>query len=364
MSEIDLKSMSNEELINLLHHYESIAIQENLIQLTNKLQINSVYGAISNAHFVLFNAWAGSAITATGRYAIKSVSNAIISEVNNKTGKKSVELVINDTDSGYFCCDKLVSDMKLEDPDKITDFLDEFDKRVLNPLIMKTIDSIGEQLNFYENAFGMDREKIGEAMIVTGKKKYAIMVKDNEGVRFAHPKLKVTGLEIKRSSTPALMRKKLEEFLKLLFVKSNSEILKLIDKFRQEYLSKKFSIDEIAIPVGVSDIEKYINATKSVPINVRAAIVHNRVLNEKGLTDFQEIVSGDKIKWVYLKEPNPIASNVIAFNDSRFLKETGLDKYIDWKLMFEKTFISPLEKLFEAIGWTFNTGKIAMNDLF
>jgi DNA polymerase elongation subunit (family B) len=71
----------------------------------------------------------------------------------------------------------------------------------------------------------------------------------------------------------------------------------------------------------------------------------------QGLTrKYELITSGDKIKFVYLKTPNSINENVIAFN-SALPKEFGLDDYIDYDLQFEKVFLDALQIVIEPLGW-------------
>jgi hypothetical protein len=72
----------------------------------------------------------------------------------------------------------------------------------------------------------------------------------------------------------------------------------------------------------------------------------------KDLDKYDKIRNGDKIKFVYLKVPNPIRENIISFPSSGTLpSELKLDKYIDRELQFEKTFLSPLEGITTAIKW-------------
>ena len=65
---------------------------------------------------------------------------------------------------------------------------------------------------------------------------------------------------------------------------------------------------------------------------------------------YSVIANGEKIKFVYLTKPNPIRENVISFI-SDFPVELGLEKYIDYDLMFEKSFLEPLKAILDAIGW-------------
>ena len=73
------------------------------------------------------------------------------------------------------------------------------------------------------------------------------------------------------------------------------------------------------------------------------------------------IQNGEKIKFCYLKLPNPIRENVIAFIQM-FPKELGLDKYIDYELQFNKGFLDPMKVILDAIGW--NVKKTVNLELF
>ena len=61
-------------------------------------------------------------------------------------------------------------------------------------------------------------------------------------------------------------------------------------------------------------------------------------------------MGGDKVKFTYLIKPNPIKENVIAFIDY-LPQEFKLEKYIDYNLQFEKTFLGAIEPVLEAVGW-------------
>ena len=62
------------------------------------------------------------------------------------------------------------------------------------------------------------------------------------------------------------------------------------------------------------------------------------------------IGNGEKVKFLYLRKPNTIQENVVSFIQD-FPKELGLDKYIDYDLQFEKSFVEPLKAILDAIGW-------------
>ena len=246
--------------------------------------------------------------------------------------------------------------------DEICDMVDKFDKDIIQPTIRKRAVQHFEMLNGFEDALFFDREKIG-AMLITGKKRYAISLLDNEGTRYHPRKITVTGIEIKRSSTPALMRIKLEEALHLIFEQDNESVVDFIGTFKSEYISGNYKLNEIAIPTGISDMEKYTETVKGVPIHVRSAKVANELIKRNNL-DYEIINSGDKIKWVRLKMPNMIQSDVIAFNDPNMIYDLKLEKYIDYQEMFEKTFIKPLSTIIESIGWKMDIESSLMKEMF
>ena len=57
-----------------------------------------------------------------------------------------------------------------------------------------------------------------------------------------------------------------------------------------------------------------------------------------------------RLNFCYLKRPNPIQENVISFIQ-QFPEELNLDKYIDYDLQFEKSFLEPLKIILDSIGW-------------
>ena len=64
----------------------------------------------------------------------------------------------------------------------------------------------------------------------------------------------------------------------------------------------------------------------------------------------QFIQEGEKIKYTYLRVPNPTTDNVIAMLNT-FPKEFRLEEYIDYDLQFTKSFLDPLKIILGTIGW-------------
>ena len=88
----------------------------------------------------------------------------------------------------------------------------------------------------------------------------------------------------------------------------------------------------------------------------------NHYIKDKKLTNKYSLIgNGEKIKFIYLKKPNIIQENVVSFIQD-FPHELGLDKYIDYELQFQKSFVEPLKAILDAIGW--NVEKTVNLELF
>ena len=353
----DLSTLTDEELLDLYHEKQNNYSAQNVTQMSLKIALNSLYGAMANPHFRYYSTNIAEGITLTGQYIIQYIGKEINAFLGKKLKVDSFDGVISsDTDSVMLCLDDLVK--KVIPPDtptiKIIDFLDKFSKTVLEPFVKDKFTELAEYVNAFENKMDMKREAIADRGIWRAKKNYVIQVYDNEGVRYAEPYLKAVGIETAKSSTPEIVRDALKKSISVLLNKNETDIHEFVKQFKQEFMSAP--IEQISFPRGVSDIEKYIlpNGQWKIgaPIHVKASISYNNLLKQTGLNvRYPSIHSGDKIKFVYLKNPNPTRNNAIAITD--FLhKEFGLDDYIDRDLQFEKTFLMPLQSITSILGWT------------
>jgi len=237
--------------------------------------------------------------------------------------------------------------------ESIVSFLDKICKVELEKYIESCYQELAEYMNAYDQKMQMKRENIADRGIWTAKKRYILNVWDSEGVRYEEPKLKMMGIEAVKSSTPAPCRKMIKDALKLMMSGTEDEVIDFIENVRKEF--KKLPPEQISFPRSASDVQKYhsslnIYAPKT-PIHVRGALLFNYYIKKNRLTNkYSLIQNGEKIKYVYLKKPNTIHENVISFIQE-FPKELNLDKYIDYDLQFEKSFLEPLKIILDAIGW-------------
>ena len=329
----------------------------NNIQMARKIQLNSAYGAIGNEYFRYFRLENAEAITLSGQLSIRWIENKMNQYLNKvlKTEDKDYVIAV-DTDSIYLNLGDLVKSVfkGRETPDeKVVSFLDKLCQVELEPYIESCYQELATYVNAHSQKMNMKRENIANRGIWTAKKRYILNVWDSEGVRYHEPKMKIMGLETQRSSTPAYFRDKLEKAYRILIEGTNDNLIDFIDQIKSD--TRKQSYLDIAFPRGCNGLEKYRSYSqiykKSTPVQVRGALLYNHYIKQHKITNrFPLIQEGEKIKFIYLKTPNPIGENVISFFNT-LPKEFDLDKYIDHVLQFEKSFLEPLKSVLECIGW-------------
>jgi len=330
----------------------------NNIQMARKIQLNSCYGSIGNQYFRYYKLANAEAITLSGQVAIRWIENKMNTYLNKLLKTDGVDYVIaSDTDSIYLNMGPLVESVykrREKTTESVVNFLDKVCKMELEKYIESCYQELAEYLNAYEQKMFMKRECIAERGIWTAKKRYILNVWDNEGVRYEEPKLKMMGIEAVKSSTPAPCRKMIKDGLKLMMSGTEEDVIEFIDKCREEF--KSLPPEQIAFPRTASDVRKYYSSSdiynKGTPIHIRGALLFNHYIKEKKLTNkYSLIANGEKIKFVYLKKPYIIQENIISFIQD-FPKELGLDKYVDYDLQFEKSFVEPLKSILDSIGWS------------
>jgi DNA polymerase elongation subunit (family B) len=327
------------------------------LQMAMKISLNSAYGAMGNQYFRFFDIRIAEAITLGGQLAIRWAERVVNKHLNKvlKTVNKDY-VVASDTDSLYITLDALVQKIFPDQSDttKIINFLDRVCEEDLQKVIDKAYNDLCKYMNAYEQKMFMKRENLADKGIWTGKKRYMLNVFDSEGVRYAEPKLKIMGIEAIKSSTPTACRAKLKEAFNLIMTSDEITIQKFIKDFEVEF--KNSPIEDIAFPRSVKGIEKYSHPThiygKGTPIHVKGTLLHNHYIKQKKLTNkYQLIQEGEKIKFINLKQPNPIRNTVIAMLNG-LPKEFDLDDYIDYDVQFSKSFKEPLADILKSIGWS------------
>ena len=337
------------------------------IQLARKIALNSAYGAIGNQYFKYFDVRHAEGITMAGQLTIRWIERDVNKYLNKiLQTNNEVYVVASDTDSIYIKLDSVVNKVFKDRPDnkKIVKVLDRFCEDKLQPFIDKSFSKLAKYVKAYDQKMFMKREVIANKGIWTAKKRYILNVFNEEGLNLKEPKLKIMGIEAVKSSTPAPCRVKIKEALKVIMNKDEASLIEFIENFRNHF--KKLSPEDIAYPRSCNNLKKYSSSKdiyqKSTPIHVKGALIYNNMLKKNKLKKYEIIQDGDKIKFITLKEPNPIREHVISFT-SRLPKEFNLHNYIDYDEMFTKSFLEPLRFIVNAIGWNFER-KATLDEFF
>jgi DNA polymerase elongation subunit (family B) len=329
------------------------------MQMAKKIQLNSAYGALGNEYFRFFDMNNTESITKGGQLSIRWIERAL-NQFLNKTLKTEDEdyVVAIDTDSVYVTLDALVHKVFPAggETSRIIDFLDKSCEEILEPEIEKSYGELATYVNAMDQKMFMKRENIGDKAIWTAKKRYIMNVHDSEGVRYKVPKLKIMGIEAVRSSTPSIVRQYIKEAINVIINEDEAAVIKFIENKRAAFREEDF--EEVAFPRGCKGLAKYMDASqiykKGTPIHVRGALMYNHLLKEKKVERFQPVMEGDKVKFCYLKLPNPSRENIIAV-PTTLPHELGLNQYIDYDLQFDKSFLEPMKTIIHAIGWDVET---------
>jgi len=350
----ELNAMSVDELKQLAQEAEYKEGLFNTRQLVEKVLINSLYGALANKYFPLFNEQMAAAITGNGRYFIQKLANYIENTLQGLLPQEKPYIVYGDTDSVYYHVEPFVEKYIENNPGQSIDhyvtWADSFEQKVIQPVIQKTIDDFATELNAYNvGAIGAEREIIADAAVFTAKKKYYARVRDSEGTRFpeSDPYIKVMGLEIAKSSTPTWAKKKLKEAIPHILDKDENGLRDWVNEIKQEFITT--NPNNIALIGGVSNLNYDLQKDKGVPIGSRAALVHNDYVQTHGLAEkYSPIQAGDKCKRLFLQQPNVFNSNIIAYTNDAFVNEIDC---IDFDTNFEKGFLSALKLMVEPLNY-------------
>jgi len=293
-------------------------------QLVKKINLNSLYGAILNPGCRFFDKRLGQSTTLTGRQIVKHMSAEVNKVVTGEYDHTGEAVIYGDTDSVYFSAyPVLKADIEAGKVPWTKD------------TVIQLYDQVCEQANtsfqdFMLRAFhcpktrsdviAAGREIVGESGLFITKKRYAILVYDDEGERKdegdSPGKVKAMGLDLRRSDTPVYMQEFLMEIL-LMVLQSYEEkdVLDRITEFRQEFKQMpgwEKGSPKRANKIGHYQKEEQRKGKANMPGHVRASINWNTLKKMNGDRYSQDIVDGMKVIVCKLKQ-NPLGYTSVAY---------------------------------------------------
>jgi DNA polymerase elongation subunit (family B) len=361
-------------------------------QQARKILLNSLYGALLNESMKFYDKRIGQSVTLTGRSIARHMNSKINEIITGVYDYKGEAIIYADTDSSYFSAKAVWQ----KDP-QYADF--EFTREN----IIMLYDGIGDAVNasfpeFMDKAFntGLERggiiaagrELVASKGLFIKKKKYAVLMYDKEGHRYdvdGKPgKLKVMGLDLKRSDTPQFMQDFLEEVLmSLLTGSTQDQIFDKIRAFRRDFrdrpgwekgtpkrvngLSDYTDREEKAADVS-GDFTKIKSGTKSkvnMPGQARAGLNWNKLCKMHNDMFSMRITDGAKTIVCKLK-PNPLGMNAVAYPiDEPHLPQWFKELPFDHSLMEETIIDMKLKNLLGVLEWDLSQANDDVsNDLF
>lgn len=364
----ELKEESEKEHGNASYYYSQ--------QYIRKILVNSIYGCVSNEHFVFYNLNNARVVTGGGQSLIKFLSkttneyflqniNKIIKKcfphIKKKISLSKPVCILIDTDSNYLCFEEIIEKLGIEFKDmaEFREWALTINEKFFEPFYEKIMKIYFKKFNIDE-IINFKKEKIISNVAVLAKKKYAMKVVDNEGEFYEDPKLSFTGIEIVRTDTPVFCRKYLEDVINEIF--NTNDKKQVIDKIRdihEKYLT--VPIDQIALAKGVKNYSKYatepmstyietgLKYPKGCPIHVRASMNYNYFVEKYNLP-LMPITNGTKMKYVFVKTNNILRQNVVGFIGN-WPKDFDKHFEIDKDMLWFKTFISTMQRFFDVLDW-------------
>lgn len=371
------KKQSKQELNNKnieMHEYYD------RLQYVMKIKLNSFYGAISNEFFRFYDFRLGESTTGTGRtiltHQCKKVSEVLEGNYNISfplyyseqdaidmnepietallgpvfNGKfQSKRVIASDTDSCYFTVPAINKEMAINIANNVANEVNKSFKDFMNKTFL-----CNEE---FDNKISCTREMVASKGIFIEKKRYILKIVDDDGKSV--DKLKIMGVELKKTTLPTYIKKELIKYIKrLLDGEKWSDISKDIVNYKKE-LIKIENIMNMGLPKGIKGLEDYTNEYINNGINTRlpghvaASIMWNLSLTENNDKESPKITSGMKIKTFYLTKKIGKFKSIAVPVDIEIIPKWFEEKFIpliDINAQLLRLIDKPLENIVECIG--------------
>ena len=304
-------------------------------QLVKKINLNSLYGGLLNIHCRFYDLRLGQSTTLTGRSIARHMAAKTNEYLDNSYDYQGRAIIYGDTDSVYFSAYPILSDD-----------IDRGEVEWTKESVSELYDVIADQVSdtfpkFMNDTFNTPvgrsevikagREIVAETGLFIKKKRYALLVYDDEGTRRdvdGKPgKLKAMGLDLRRSDTPKHVQEFLTRILmQTLQLEGESAVIDKIRTFKKEFDSMRPW--EKGTPKAVNNLTKYQEklerslevklsgkkaASLTIPGHVMASLNWNKLRENHNALHVTKILDGSKVIVCKLKDSNDLRMTSVAF---------------------------------------------------
>ncbi|MGI0075955.1 MAG: DNA polymerase domain-containing protein [Nitrosopumilaceae archaeon] len=324
------------------------------LQIVYKYMLNSAYGALSNLHFKFFDLRAGESVTGTGRLILKHQCAEVNKLLVGEYDIYGDAIIAGDTDSTYFLTFAQNKDEAIETADAVAEGVNGSFQTFMKHTFLCCPE--------YDSVIRVGREIVADRGIFVEKKRYVLHVIDKEG---SPPKpgdeLKVMGLDIKKTTLPKEIAKKLFGFIKRLMEGEDWNILAKDIIALKEEIGSTPDFMLIGLPKGLSaSIDAYTKKYEidgvraNLPGHIAASIMWNNQLKVHNDQISTQVVRGTKVKVFYLTKVFDGKFKSIAVPvDIEQPPQWFVDEFypiIDREAQIERLVDNPLNNIFRAIN--------------
>ncbi len=355
---------------------EQKAMYYDKLQYIYKIKLNSFYGALTNKYFRFYDLRMGESTTGTGRQVllhqcakaceILDGTYAMPDNVIGEDGKSPVgysdkwSVIYGDTDSSYFVT-------HAKDPDEATIIGDRV-AELINDSFQGFMQDRFLCTEGYDDIMSCEREVVSDRGIFVDKKRYILHLTDLDGWKV--DKLKVMGLDTKKTTMPPEVSAKINSFVeRLLKGEDWNDIVPDIVDFK-DYITNTDDIMSIGLPKGVKKVEHYtVNYQRDngtmLPGHVAASIFYNICRDEFNDKESMPIVSNMKIKVFYLNRKYGRFKSIAIPVDVEQVPSWFIENFtIDREAHVERLVDNPMNNIIKAVGYqTPSRQSMIVNDL-
>ena len=343
-------------------------------QLVKKINLNSLYGGLLNIHCRFYDLRLGQSTTLTGRSIARHMAAKTNEYLDNSYDYGGRAIIYGDTDSVYFSAAPILSD-EIEAGEV------EWTKESVIELYTVIADQVSNTFpQFMNDTFNtpVDRSEVikagREVVAQTGlfikKKRYALLVYDDEGMRKdtdgKSGKLKAMGLDLRRSDTPKTVQEFLTRILlQTLELEGEEEVIDAIRDFKKIF--NALHPWEKGTPKAVNNLTNYQEklerslevklsgrkpATVTIPGHVMASLNWNKLRDNHHAMHVTKILDGSKIIVCRLKENNDLKMRSVAFPvDEPHLPDWFINLPFDEDAMMAAIVDKKVDNLLNVLHW-------------